>query len=95
MGCFDTFIDGKKEVQLKNFGSFLCDYEIGAAIPMKKFGYPKDGLFFCFVNPDAVVLIEDSMFKGIITHDKALNVYTHRIWDCGGNEFTRKEGKKK
>jgi hypothetical protein len=94
MGCYDTFGDGKKEVQLKNFGSCLSYYKVGDKIPMLRFKYPENGLFFCFVNPRAFVLIEKSIFKGIVSYEDALKS-KYRVWDCGGNELERQEGKKK
>jgi hypothetical protein len=94
MGVYDTFVDGKKEIQLKNFGSCMSDYKVGDKIPMRRFGYPENGLFFCFVNPRDFVLIEKSIFKGIVSYDDVLKS-KHRIWDCGGNELIREKGEKK
>lgn len=88
---YDTFIDEKKgkEVQLKNFHCGLLEFKVGDEVPMKEFGYPEDGNFWCFVQPDMVVLIEKSKFIGIFSiEDKIIQENNHRIWRCDGYEET-------
>jgi len=102
MGLYDTFIDGKREVQLKNFECCLADYEKGRKIPMSKFGYPKNGLFFCWCARNGVVVIKNNVFIRIepyeVLYEKGLPIlkkYPFRLWDCNGREWVRKRGGRK
>lgn len=95
MGCYDTFKDGKNEIQLKNFGESMSYYKKGDKVPMKEYGYPKDGLFFCFACPmSGFVLIKNSIFVGIVRCDVTKKYPKIRIWDCGGAEGIYDEQKK-
>jgi len=102
MGVYDTFKDGKYEVQLKTFECSLSTYEKGDKLPMKRFGYPKDGLFFCCCNPnEGVVIVKDSVFIGIMkvrdfmsSKGNRMALFEHypfRVWDCWGREYDREK----
>lgn len=97
MGMYDTFIDGDSEIQLKNFDCVLITHKKGDKIRMKGkgcygcFKYPKDGIFYCSVNSNEVVVIQKSVFIGIMALKKALKKYSFRIWDCQGNEYVKKK----
>jgi hypothetical protein len=92
MGCYDTFIDGSKEIQLKNFGCNFYNYKVGDTISTEEYHYPKDCLFFCWATPQlGFVCIKDSKFVGIISRDDVFDskYIKIRIWDCSGIEHKR------
>jgi hypothetical protein len=98
MGLYDTFVDGEKEVQLKNFECCMANYEKGDKIPMRRFRYPKNGLFFCWATRNGVVVIKNNIFIGIepfeALNEKGLPLlkkYPFRIWDCSGSEYRSKK----
>lgn len=91
MGVYDIFVDGKKDVQLKNFDCIMKVYNKGDKVPLEKHGYPKSAMFFCFVNPKRFVVIVDGIFKRIVEIEEILkhegDYVNFKIWNCHGEEF--------
>jgi hypothetical protein len=82
MGLFDTFIDKKKEIQLKNFGCILKTYSVGDRVPMRKNGYPATANFYCWANPkEGFVVVIKHVFVGIRKKPAK-----GKIFDCSGEE---------
>lgn len=89
MGVYDTFVDGKKNVQLKNFDNLLKVYRKGDAIQNYR-NYPDDALFFCFAQPNDFVLIRNKKFMKIITYSEALDIIEKeklKVFDCRDVEY--------
>jgi hypothetical protein len=90
MGLYDTFFDGKKSVQLKNFNPNLRAYKKGDKI--QHYGnYPKDAFFFCFAIPEDIVLVQDKKFIKIMGREEALKKAIReniRVFDCQSQEYS-------
>jgi hypothetical protein len=82
MGLFDTFVDGNKAVQLKNFDPGLSTYRVGDKIPTENFGYPASCSFVCFTQPTECVVVRNGVFKGITTGPSSEIEYP--VFDCSG-----------
>ena len=95
MGIYDIFIDGNSSIQLKNFDCDLMTYKKGDRVHMSgigaygPFNYPKNGIFFCLTDPVKAVVIQNSVFIGIMDlKKKAIKKYPFGVWDCLGNKHT-------
>ena len=84
MGLYDTFIDGKKEIQLKTFDCYMHEYKKGSKVPMKDFGFPPTASFFCsFCPKDGFIIIKKNIFIGI----RKTPIKDKPIFDCHGKKY--------